>query len=352
MGILTGVATADTTEIVDAITLTETGTPDAYVQVPWRHYLWMGESHWGAACQVELNQTDGDSATLSSGEEYLALVWQNRTGDATADKGSKAAAGTATAPDMSGTGVPLAVVTVSYQAATSVIVDADIDNLTIDGRFRVTDNGAASFICDIGSGRALTGGAYVRIDNASTYTFDASETNYLWVISDGFMADTTGIPPSSGAVPLAKVITDGSGVTSVTDLRQYHEAGADIVVLRQSGDEATGTNVDRMMIPYPFNIDRVSMAVMTAAAGGATGSTTCDVNKVTGGSSATLFTNQGGANESLPTIATGGYLDTEAMPEVVTGNAGDYLTLDVDAITATGSRAAEVAVALVVYRRW
>ena len=110
-------------------------------------------------------------------------------------------------------------------------------------------------------------------------------------------------------------------------------------------------SVDKLMLPFPWQLDRVLPAVGTASSGGATGQTVFDIRKRTGGSSATLFTNGGGSPESRPLVPAGDNVGAEAFHEVTTGDAGDWLELDVPEVTVGGSPAQDLAVALVVYPR-
>ena len=91
----------------------------------------------------------------------------------------------------------------------------------------------APFAQDANTTSGLTFGykaGVLRNDNvvysisAGTKTLTASATNYVEVSSTGtVVANTTGF--NSGSIPLYQVVTDGTGITSVTDYRTFYSVG-------------------------------------------------------------------------------------------------------------------------------
>lgn len=350
-GILTGVTDGTVREFVEIPTVT--GSADV-VTVSRRWWVYDGTSMRDLVRTHTLNQNDSAVSALTSGQAYKAVISQGPSGTSTATKGVRATAASAVAPSLPTGHMQIAVVTVTYQGGgTSSISSGNISVSAINGRFGVTSSGS-SLNLTIGGGRALFAGTFIRLDSTSTVALTASSTNRVWLGSQGTFSvvTTDDLPPTSGALWICTATTNGSGVTALTDKRRFHEPTARLIALKKSGSEATGTLADYAVVPFRAQVDRLVMALGTASSGGATGSTTADVNLVTGGSSATLFTNQGGSPESRPTIAAGSYVDATAYPEVTaTLEAGDLLTLDLDAITSGGSQGANLGVAVVLYPR-
>lgn len=351
VGILTHVGDAMTTTLLERIEVTPSGSPDDYVHVPAVQYLFYGVRYNRVGDDVQLNQDDGDSATLGSGEEYLALLYQEEdAATTTVLKGSKATAGSAVAPTLGADeGIPLALVTVAYDAGGGAIDAGAITQLSKGSRFEPIDDGGLAVT--IGPGSAILGSALVWLDYESTVTLTASVTNRVWITPTGFSVITGTGRAEAGAVLICEAITDGSGITTLTDLREYREPGCEVLHLATAGVESTGTDLDRVMVPYRHTIDRVVFWLEEASAG-ATGSTIVDLTRGSGGSHATIFTSGGGTPETRPEIAAGGLGPAYGMPEVTLGEAGDYYELDVSAITTGGTQAREVAVAMYVYRRF
>lgn len=351
VGILTSVGDAATSELLERLTVTPTGTPDDYVHVPAVQYLFYGVRYNRIGDDVQLNQDDGDSATLGSGEEYLALLYQKEdTATTTVLKGSKATAGSAVAPTLGvDQGIPLALVTVAYDAGGGAIDAGAITQLSRGSRFQPIDDGGLNVTIE--PGEAILGSCLYWSDSEAIVPLNASQTQRVWVTPTGFEVVSGAGRPERGAVLVCEAVTDGTGITTLTDLREYREPGCEVLHLATAGVESTGTDLDRVMVPYRHTIDRVVFWLEEASAG-ATGSTIVDLTRGSGGSHATIFTNQGGSPETRPEIAAGGLGPAYGMPEVTLGEAGDYYELDVDAITSGGTQGRGVAVALYVYRRF
>ncbi len=238
-GILTGVGDRRVREFVEAPTVTATGTPDAYVHVSRRWYVHDGISLRSCATEdLLLNQTDGASASLSTGQEYKALISQGPgagTGDqaVTVTKGVKAATGASVAPALPATHIPVALVTVAYHSGASVIGSTAIVVLATDGRAKAT--AGAGLTVSIAKFRALVAGGLIVTGQATTVSLGASATSWVWLGASGsFTVTTTATPPFAGALPVCKVVTGSSTVTSITDLRSYFEPAARYVRLKST----------------------------------------------------------------------------------------------------------------------
>jgi hypothetical protein len=322
IGILT-----DGTEWVQAPLATETGTPDDYVQISRG---WWGRGR-NLASSHQLDQNDSAAAALGSGEAYYALISQPIAGGArVATKGVKAAAASAVVPALPADSLPIATVLVAYGAGGTVIETADIEQIATDGRMLVSDT--TGLDVSVAPGRAITSTSLVERTLAETITVTDDATSTVWLTAQGTLSIV------SGDIPLATVVAASADIVSVTDIRRYSEPGCEVIRLHKTGDEATATAVATAYLGRRCRIDRVTMAARTASTG-ATGATTCDVNY--GGT--TIFTNQGGSIESRPSIAAQGTSDLDAYPEVTDVGPG-WLSLDIDAITSGGTRAADVEV--------
>lgn len=139
----------------------------------------------------------------------------------------------------------------------------------------------------------------------------------------------TGAPSLVDGAPLATVVTAAGDIVSVTDARRL--LGLTEIRLRQRGNETAGTAVDSVYLPYAWAADSGEVRVRTASTG-ATGSTDVSVGSIATGSIA--------AQGTSAALTFTGY----------SGAAG-WLTLDVDAITSGGTRAADVEVILWIARR-
>ena len=319
-GILTGVGDGATSEWVISPTVTETGTPDAYANVSARQWLYLGIPHVGAAEAVELDQTDGDGATLGSGESYLAFLSQDPAGGGavTVTKGTKAAS-----PDFPV--LPdgewwMATVTVAYGAGGSVITTADIalePSDTRSGRFEPLAGTGLELL--VNPGRTAT----ATVTAQTSVTLPASDTRYAWVgKGGGIVLTTTATPPAAGATPICDVTTDGSGVTALTDRRVFAEPNAECWRLSVGGTLTVGAGVAALVAPWRGAIDRATARLWVASAG-ATGSTGIALQVA-------------GADVGTASIAAGGKSGALVLTETAF-EAGDLLTLDIHTITSGGT---------------
>ena len=334
-GILTGVGDSTLTRWIDYVAVTASGSPDDKVHLVARRWLNAGATTYEAAADVTLNQTDGDSASLSSGEEYWAVLTQV-AGSITVMKGSKALTGAAVYPDQPAGELLAAHVRVGYDAGGGAIADGDIVQGCVADRWEVRAGSGLTAI--VGRGRGVIARQYVETDVEQTVALTASVTRYLYRESNGDLSlETTLTPPTTGARALATIVTDGSGVTALADLRDgWLEGRAERLRLAQAGNETTGTDVARVAVDRPSCLDRGVVTVRTASAG-ATGSTDVTVVRTRAGTPADIGT---------ASIAAGGYSAVLTLTAADL-QAGDYLSLDVDAVTSGGSRAADIAVTLV-----
>lgn len=195
-----------------APTMTETGTPDDYVQYGARSWNRNGVALSEIAGSHQLDQNDGAAAALTAGQAYLVTVSQGAAGAPTFTKGLKAAAVSAVAPAAPAGELLMGTVKVRYQAGTTEILNSDITVLAVDGQFR--PQLSTGLALTINPGRAILSGAFVRRTSQQTAVLVASDNNYIWLsASGGLIVTQSTTPPQTGVMLLASVITDGSGVT-------------------------------------------------------------------------------------------------------------------------------------------
>ena len=240
-GIVTGVGDRTVTEWVEAPTVLATGTPDAYVHVAKRWWVYQGISLRTYATDALLfNQNDSAVAALTTGHEYQALISQPPSAG-TADvasvvtKGVLSTTGTSVLPALPAGNLLIATVLVAYHASASVILQTNITVFAAGGRGKPSiGTGLTVNVCAL---RAIMPGA--RIINRSarvvTVTGNASPiTSYIWLGgTDTFtVVPTSATPPFAGALPICKCVANATTVTSVTDLRTFYEPSARLVSLK------------------------------------------------------------------------------------------------------------------------
>jgi hypothetical protein len=221
-GIFTGVNERRIREWVTPPAVTPTGTPDDQVHVSGGLYVYDGaELAPTTTDALTLNQNDGASAALASGQEYVAVLSRpaDNTTAAVVTKGLKAATGAAVAPALPAGHLLVATVLVVYGVSGSVIDSAHITILATYGRAYPRAGTGLTLL--VGSLRALAGSSVVRISGESVVVLPASSTRRVWLDGSAiFQLGTGTAPPTVGLTPIADVTTDGTGVTGVTNLRR------------------------------------------------------------------------------------------------------------------------------------
>ena len=315
-GVLSGIGCADVSEWITAPTLAN-GTDKvtlgdcAYVHAGIRYEIAGGD--------VALSQDDGSSVTLSATEEYVAVLSTGSAGTVTVTKGDLSTAGTAVAPSLPAGELPLATVRVPYGG---VIVTSTLH--AVSGRCAVSD--AGGLVVNVQPGRVSLPGWLAEPNAVQSITVPDDTTSTVRL-------GATGAPSLTDGAALATVVTAAGDIVSVTDARRL--LGLTEVRLRQAGDETAGTAVDRLYIPYGWAVDSGEVRVRTASTG-ATGSTTVNVEL-------------DGTTFGTGSIAAQG--TSAALTFTAFSGAAGWLTLDVSAITSSGTRAANTEVVLWIARR-
>lgn len=266
-GILTGYGDTANTSWVEGPTTAESGTPDDQVQIGARTWLYAGVEDSQTSEAVTLNQT-ALSGSLTSGQSYIAIISQDPAGTtATTTKGNRSTA--PVAPDLPTGHLPIARVTVAYQAGgTSVITDSNITRLATDGLLKPSAP-ATGLTLTIAPGKAIVPGMLYTQSGDVTVSLTPSVTRYLWLdASNSFVQTATNVRPTVGAVRLASVTTDGSDVTSLTDMREFLLDFR--AVTAASGSATAGgtwTGTEQAMLQAAYDKVRVIDAALARLAG-------------------------------------------------------------------------------------
>jgi hypothetical protein len=157
---------------------------------------------------------------------------------------------------------------------------------------------------------------------------------------DAAGAATTAVAgiPNDGTAGTPSRRTLGTGAQQAAAGNHQHTATQELTAFSKSGALTVGAGVSRLPIGAACTVVNVRAMVGTAPAGSAV---TVDVNK----NGTTLFTTQG----NRPSIAAGANASGAAVPDVTALAAGDYLTVDVDAI-GSGTAGSDLTVIITVTR--
>ncbi|OQC41406.1 MAG: hypothetical protein BWX64_00934 [Acidobacteria bacterium ADurb.Bin051] len=217
-GVLTGVGDGTRFGVVSGLALTPSSPADDEVHVAAGVWLHRGALYAQVASDHQLDQDDGDSAALTSGESYWAAL-SGGAGTITVTKGLKGAAPAKPAPPA---GEPLlGFVRVAYQAGGSEIASAHLDvSAVVADRYRCEADGLDVVIS---AGQALGGGTLRYHFGSTRLTLDPSTTSYLWQLTSGLFEITEDIAdrPEPSALLFWEVETDASAVTAIHDHRRY-----------------------------------------------------------------------------------------------------------------------------------
>lgn len=213
-GVLHGIGDGTYSALYSGGVLAENpGGADEFVELSDTSWIYQGAPYALLVQLVELTDVDGDSATLASGESYIAL-FSLGTG-VTVTKGSKSA-GTPTAPEAPAGEIVLGTALRHFDA---IVENADIEATAQAGFFGWSASGLTA---TLGPGDALVDNRLIHLDGVSQASLTASETNEVWLQVDGTLAVTIdGTRPGGRSAWLYTAVTDGSGVTSLIDRRRF-----------------------------------------------------------------------------------------------------------------------------------
>lgn len=218
-GVLPAVGDPARSEIVEGGEVTATGTPDDYVHVAAVRVELAGVPYGFVAADLQLDQDDGDAATLGVGESYQAVVYVDASGPAYV-KGAK---GVDPAKPATPVGAKrLRTVRVNYDASGFSVIDAaDLSDPTVRGRYAVEAGEGLQVL--LHGGRALGGQTLRYASGRQPLSVPPSTTSYVYQTANGHPEySATETPPDSASIgPLAEVDTDSDGVTEIRDRRTY-----------------------------------------------------------------------------------------------------------------------------------
>lgn len=342
-GVLAGVGDASVTQLLYGGLLSETGTPDADINVSTAGWVHEGLSYVKPTHKITTNGNDKNAAALASGESYGITLSLGASTTVTVTKGAKA---TAPLSPTDYEAVPDGEILLGYVERP---FDATIENALMDqtsvrrGGFDLSYS-AASLTVTLSGGKAICGNRLIQMGIGVSFTLAASDDTWLWLLPDGQFDDTlTDEAPTDRALALWKVTTDGSGVTAVVDLRTWEAPHLIEIPFAQRGTLAVN-DYTYAMLPfggpcYLLPIGGVQMGV--GSRGATSGSTVGDVEYLSnpaGPTWTTLFTSSGTV-DLRPTVAYNAAANgtKTASPEVTKLDGGTLLRFKVAAIPGTAS---------------
>jgi len=314
-GVLSGIGVRGLHECIVAPTLA-TGTYE--ITLGAHTYVYDGVRHELAGEAVALSQDDGDSETLSSGEEYVAVTSVGASGR-TLTKGAKATAGTAVPPALPEGERPETTTRVPYGGG---IVTSTLH--AVSGRCAIADAGGLDVTMQ--PGRLSLPGWLAEPTTVQTATLPDDATTIVRGNAAGALSLTEG-------VPLAIVETAAGDIVSLTPCERL--LGLEPIRISIPGDETVADARAALYLPYEVAIDTGSVVARVASTG-ATGTT--DVELELDGTPI--------ATGSIAAQGTSGALTFTAF----TAGPG-WLTVDGTAITSGGTRAADLEVVVWAARR-
>lgn len=342
VGVRSGLGDTECSYLAWGGAVTANGPADNKVDVAELHYVHAGVPLTVAAAEVVLSQSDGVSEALTSGQAYIARLSVGAAGTVTTTKGLRAAAASAAAPALPDGELLVADVTVDYQAGSSVVETADIDQTARRfGGFHAVTSGA-SLSVTIHPGEALVGGRLVRITGTRNVTLAASDETWVWLSPAGAMVQAlTAVAPVDRSLLLYRVTTDGSGVVSMIDCRAW--AGRQVHALRAGKAGVLAANDYSGTVVYsgraPGRIRPVAPLTWALGDNGSTsGLTKLDVEVSEAGGAWTSLYPSSGTTDLRPTIPHDSTDPTsEGTPETGTIQPRSRLRFKVIAVPGTAS---------------
>jgi hypothetical protein len=323
-GVCIGLGDGTASFLVSGGVLTETGTPDAFVNFTDIVYVHKGIHLVILADNYELTNLDGNAAALAAGEAYWATLYLDEDGTVKDTRSAKATSplSTGTRPAVPAGGILLAYVQRDFDAA---IANADIfQDAVYRGLFSSSSSG---LVLTLGPGRAFVDNFLLDFQLPQTITLTASNTCSVWLTKNGSLEETLdGTRPSTEerALLLYVCTTDGSSITATANRRKW--TGADIKPVQLQFISEVNNNDYSLYATWPSHRAGMLLPVAPVVAdiddvgtSAASASWKFDVFMSTdGGADTTLFTSSGTVDRR-PVIAWNDTTlrDTDAVPEVV-----------------------------------
>lgn len=342
VGVCHGVGDGRFGALLEGGTLTASGSPDSIVHldlttwiaagVPWTLLPGVG------GAEITINATDGDAATLSSGQSYWCALSLASDGTVTQTKGSKGTAPLAvSARPTPPSDEPLLGYVEREQDAT--IESGDIyQEDRVYGWFKATSSGA-SLVASVSGGWAMIDNRLIILTGASPVTCTASDTTYVYLNPSGtFTANLTGIRPTDRSLLLYEFTADGTGITATVDRRVLVGRRLITMTFEKSGAVGAGNTIYSSWSSGAagYILPIRGLILNLGVPGTVSGATTVDVNQAAAGTFTTIFTSQG-TSDQRPSLAFGSsnYTDTGARGEVYRIEPWSRWRVDVDAVAGT-----------------
>lgn len=217
-GVISGIG-ASRSFPIEGLAVTATGTPDDYVHSAIGRWLTLGTEYNDDTVQdSQLDQNDGGSSALTTGQAYIAVLSRGASG-LNVTKGTK---GTTPAwPSAVPQGDALiAMVNVAYHSGASVIGTSDITDLRVFGRYLATLDGGLNL--HVWPGESITADYWQHPTSPIPLSATDSSGNFIFIDKLGTITiQTSPAPPSAGALALWKATASGGSITDLVDLRTF-----------------------------------------------------------------------------------------------------------------------------------
>lgn len=212
----------------------------------WTTVVYAHEGVWLTYTGTEevFNATDGDSATLASGEAYYATLSLGAAGTLTITKGSK---GTAPLTDADKAAVPTGEILAGYVLVPFGLVIDTVEDVLALGFWAFTVTSGLSV--EIAAGQGPVGGNFKRDETATEATLADASTLTIWrTPTTGFeIIASTADPTDLQSMPLWGVTTSGGAVTATVDRRVIGAGSAKRPELARVTAAYTPTPVDQVV---------------------------------------------------------------------------------------------------------
>lgn len=334
-GVLVGPGAIDQILTSSGVAVENPGGVDDSVQLGTTVYQVDEVSYVEVEQLVQLDDEDGDAATLASGEAYYGLVVWTATGPAVR-KGSKATTPLTDddEPALLPGDVPDCRVLREFDA---LIEDADITDRRQIGGFDYL--GASGLTATIGGGSAHVQRYEIRKRNSSPVTLLANDDNRVWLQTDGtFGVNQSDTPTTVGAELIWVLTTDASTVTASKDERSLK--GRQVIPIAFHFSGPLSGQVVYAHWPYGvtgrlLGIRPVSVSLLDAWGG--TGSTVFDLEESDAGGAWSSYFPSAPTPDLRPTIDAADVSHHAAIPERIEVQPGARLRASIPTVPSGGS---------------
>lgn len=301
-GIVLGLGDGGVSYLVSGGLLTQSGSPDANIQVGAVEWVYQGVPY-GVLPQALATDGDASDRTLTSGESYLITLSLGSSVTVTKSVATTAPASIALRP-----AVPPGEILLGYveRLETAAIATADIAYEGVPGLFAMSGSGLTRAL---GPGSAMLDDRLDSLSYSSSVTFTGSQaTVALWRLPSGAFAQVLdGSRPDRHALLFYRGATGSSDFSALEDCRPFVRGKRREIRIAFDGGPLVANQVaygvydghsDGLLWP----VAGITLAVSDGGIG--TGSTTVDVHWWDGSAWQSLFPGSG-TTDLRPAVAAG-----------------------------------------------